>query len=65
MIVLFPHPGDRPSSTSPSRSSMLSTSIYSPSLGNKLQRLALNQPRRLRVLEVIVDRWLDDEDEAS
>lgn len=45
---------ERPSST-PRHSCQMN-------LGSKMQRLALTHPAKLRVLEEVVDRWLDDSD---
>lgn len=64
MIVLFPRYGGKSSSTS-AQPCFSKPKTYQTSLGSKLQRLALEQPKKLRLLEEVVDRWLAHEGEAS
>lgn len=66
MIVLFQrHRRAAISSSISAQPSSTRPSIYPSSLGNKLQRLALSHPQKLRVLEEVVDRWLAEHGEAS
>lgn len=64
MIVLFRRYGAKSLSTSALPYS-LPRSTYPTSLGSKLQRLALEHPKKMRLLEEVIDRWLSHESQAS
>jgi len=63
-LLSFPTPCEPPSSTSSKMSSSASPDERRSHLGDKLQRLAMQQPSLLQYVERLVDKWLQEERSA-